>query len=127
MLDAVCERLSEFGYSAGADDARRLEFLVEKVENTVLDFCNVPELPAGLYHAAVDRVAADFLLEKKAAGGLEELELEAAVKQVQEGDTSVTYAFGDGSLTPEARLDALIAGLREDFDRRLAVWRRVRW
>ena len=38
--------------------------------------------------------------------------MSAAVKQVQTGDTNITFAIGQGSMTPEQRLDSLIAYLR---------------
>lgn len=51
--------------------------------------------------------AGQYLQAKKAAGCLEMegINLEPVAKQIQEGDTSVSFAVGEGSLTPEQRLD----------------------
>ena len=55
------------------------------------------------------------------------LDIDAAVKQIQEGDTSVTFAFGDGSSTPEKRLDLLIAFLMQNGKEQFVHYRRLRW
>lgn len=127
MLERIIERLSSLGYGVGADDEWTLEFILDRVESQIRNKCNIPEIPGELSPAAVDLAVSQFLLEKKATGGLEGFDLESAVKQVQEGDTSVTYALGEGSLTPEARLDALIGWLVQSCEDELAAWRRIRW
>ena len=63
----------------------------------------------------------------KNLGQLDGFDLEAAVKQITEGDTSVTFAVGEGSQTPEQRLDRLIAGLLEGRKDELYRYRRFVW
>lgn len=55
------------------------------------------------------------------------MDLDAAVKQIQEGDTSVTFAAGEGSQTPEQRLDSLIDRLTAGREKELVRYRRLIW
>jgi hypothetical protein len=54
-------------------------------------------------------------------------DVSAAVKSIQEGDTSVTFAFCSGDLTPEKRLDLLISYLKGDESGTLASYRKLQW
>ncbi|HUM42445.1 MAG TPA: hypothetical protein PKI14_05825, partial [Fervidobacterium sp.] len=66
---------------------------------------------------------------KKGIGQLQglDIDIDAAVKQIQEGDTNVTFAFGNGSMTPEQRLDSLIAYLMTSGKSQFVHYRRLRW
>jgi len=69
----------------------------------------------------------EYLSMKKGSGQLEGFDLDAAVKQIQEGDTNITFAIGEGSATPEQRLNALIdymlnGRLGEIYRFRRLVW-----
>ena len=64
---------------------------------------------------------------KKDSGQLGEFDLDAAVKSIQEGDTNITYAIGDGNLTPEQRLDNLIEHLMNGRTREFIRYRRLIW
>lgn len=88
-----------------------------------------PPFPEGLENIAVSMAAGFFLAAKKAAGqlNLEGVDLDAAVKQIQEGDTSVTFAAGEGSQTPEQRLDSLIDRLTAGREKELVRYRRLIW
>lgn len=88
-----------------------------------------PPFPAGLKNIAVSMAAGFFLAAKKAAGqlNLAGVDLDAAVKQIQEGDTSVTFAAGEGSQTPEQRLDSLIDRLTAGREKELVRYRRLIW
>jgi len=127
MMERICERLSSFGYDALEDDTWTLTFVLEKVEQRICNICNVSQVPHELLWVATDLVVSEFLLAKKATGGEDCFDLSPAVKQVQEGDTSVTYAFGDGSLTPEARLDAALREMARVSEDELTAWRRMKW
>lgn len=104
-----------------------LDFVIQGVEGTIRNETNQQGIPDGLKLAAVYMAAGQYLLLMKGAGKLEGFDLDAAVKQIQEGDTSVTYAVGEGSQTPEQRMDDLLNWLtgygREQFSRyRRLVW-----
>lgn len=131
MLDTetVKERLKSFGYEVRAEDAFALTFCIEKVQNTIKNEINAKDIPEGLEHIAVDMAAGEFLLSKKtfAPSEIEGLDLDYAVKQIQTGDTNTVFATGEGSLTPEQRLNSFINYLltygREEF----SCYRKIRW
>lgn len=127
MLEDVTKRLASFGYEVTEADAWVLGFIIQKVENYIKDNCNVDVVPEGLHQIAVDMVVGEFLLGKKSTGQLEGFDLEAAVKQIHEGDTSVTFAIGDGSKTPEERLDELILYLMNYGKGKFAAYRCIKW
>ena len=104
MLDRVKTRLQSFGYVMKDGDEVILTFSVEKVTNTIKNDCNVSEIP-------------------DIAG----LDLDYAVKQLQEGDKNTVFATGEGSLTAEQRLNNFLNHLltygRDEF----SCYRRIRW
>jgi len=126
MLEDVTNRLASFGYAVTETDSWMLGFIIQKVENHIKNQCNTSTIPEGLHEIAVDMVVGEFLLGKKSIGQLTGFDLDAAVKSIQEGDTNVTFALGEGSKTPEGRLDALIGFLMHgeaDF----ASYRCIKW
>ena len=127
MLEDVKQRLSSFGYEVIEDDTWVLEFIIQKVENYIKSNCNIDAIPEGLHQIAVDMSVGEFLLGKKSTGQLTGIDLEAAIKQIQEGDTSVTFAIGDGSKTPEERLDNLISHLLNYGKGSFASYRCIQW
>lgn len=127
MLDDVMQRLESLGFTTIESDSFTLSFIIEKVENLIKYDCNVDQIPDGLHHIAVDMVAGEFLFNKKSSGQLTDVDLEAVVKQVQEGDTSVTYAIGEGSSTPEQRFDALVHYLVNHGKTNFASFRTIKW
>lgn len=127
MLEDVIKRLESFGYEVTEADNWMIEFLIQKVENSIKADCNINTIPEELHEIAVDMVVGEFLLNKKSRGQLEGFDLEAAVKQIHEGDTSVTFAIGDGSKTPEERLDELILYLMNYGKGKFAAYRCIKW
>ena len=128
MLDDVIALLDALNVAGAADDPL-LPYMVNSVTERVKNETNQSELPEGLHYVAVELVVGDYLTFKKNAGQLEidGLDLEAAVKQIQEGDTNTVFAIGDGSQTPEQRLDTLIARLTHDRSREFIRFRRIQW
>ncbi len=126
MREEAVKLLAALGVTVPDSDAV-LDFVIRGVEETIRNETNQKGVPDGLKTAAVYMAAGQYLLVMKGAGKLEGFDLEAAVKQIQEGDTSVTYAVGEGTKTTEQRLDALLSWLagcgREQFPRyRRLVW-----
>lgn len=129
MTGRFKERLECFGYKASDEDNALLELCRERVESGIRNFCNIPEnedLPRELYSVIADRVCGEFLFAKRNSGQLRlnEQALSAAVKQIVEGDVSVTFA--DGSSDGE-RLDGLINRLINSGEKELVRFRRIRW
>lgn len=123
ILEDVKKRLEALGYATTIADGWMLSFCFAKVEAHIKNSCNVSEVPEGLRSVAVDMVCGEFLLGKKQSGQSVGLEFEAVVKQITEGDTTVTF---DTSASAEAKYDALIAHLMHsevDF----AAYRCIRW
>ena len=129
MLEMVKERLKSFGYELQEGDEFALTFSVEKVTNTIKNDCNVSEIPDGLINIAVDMAVGEFLTVKKtfSPNDIAGLDLDYAVKQLQEGDKNTVFATGEGSLTAEQRLNNLLNYLltygRDEF----SCYRRIRW
>ena len=123
MYDDVVKRLESLGYVVVDTDRWLVEFAIDKTENTIKNGCNVGTIPDGLHHVAVDMACGEFLFAKKGSGQLNDFNVEAAVKQIKEGDTSITYAIGDTSIT----LDGLIKWLIENGKPQFVTYRRFVW
>ena len=129
MLEAVKQRLAAFGYEIKDGDEMLLSFSVQKAESTIKNDCNVADVPEGLFSIAVDMAVGEFLLAKKtfAPVDIEGLDLDTAVKQIQQGDTNTVFAVGEGSQTAEQRLDSLIDRLLNGGREQFSCDRRIRW
>ena len=129
MFKTAKERLIALGYDFKNSDKSLLSFAVQKAENTVKNECSLSEVPEGLLNVAVDMAAGEFLLSKKtfAPEDISELDLDAAVKSLQVGDTSTSFAIGEGSQTAEQRLDCLIDRLLNAGREQFSCYRRIRW
>lgn len=129
MKKRLRERLAAFGYEVQPADEALLGFALDKAVGSIKNDCNLADLPEGLQRIAVEWAAGEFLQAKKAFApdDLAGLDLEAAVKQIQAGDTTVVFAAGEGSQTPEQRLNGLINYLLSYGRSELACYRRFRW
>lgn len=96
MLEKVKERLESFGYILKDGDEAVIAFSVQKVEGTIKNDCNVPSIPDGLMNVAIDMAVGEFLTAKKtfSPDDIAGLDLDFAVKQIQEGDTNTVFATG---------------------------------
>ena len=64
-----------------------------------------------------------YVLKDDIAG----LDLDFAVKQIQEGDTNTVFATGEASLTPEQRLNNFLNYLLTHGRDEFSCYRRLRW
>lgn len=126
FIVAVLRRLETLSYLAKEEDAYPLAFSIVKTESTIKNACNIVSIPDGLRLVAVDMVCGEFLYSKKQTGGLEGFDLETAVKQVQAGDTNVTFAVEKGA-SVEQRLDALFSYLIGSGKGEFVCYRKIRW
>lgn len=126
MLEEVIGLLEAMGIFVVSDDAL-LAFMVKSVTERICNETNLLVIPEGLHYAAVEMVVGEYLSLKKGSGQLDGFDLDAAIKQIQEGDTSITYAVGEGSTTPEARLDGLISFLTKDRTPEFLRYRKLLW
>lgn len=122
------ELLSTAGYKLAEGDSMLIGIGAAHTEVEILHSCNLAAVPEELLTCASRLCAADFLRLKKAAGtldGFSGIDLTAAVKSIQEGDTSVSYDT-TGTASAEQRLDAWISAL-DSCRRQLIAYRRLAW
>lgn len=129
MLEQVKDRLQSLGYELQEEDEFSLTFCVQKVENTIKNDCNVSAVPEGLMNIAVDMAVGEFLTVKKtfSPDSIAGLNFDAAIKQIQTGDTNTVFAVGEGSLTAEQRLDNFLNYLLTYGREQFSCYRRIRW
>jgi hypothetical protein len=129
MLERIKERLQSIGYAVKDSDDIAINFAMQKVENTIKNDCNISAITDGLMNIAIDMVVGEFLMSKKtfAPDDLLNFNLDAAIKQIQEGDTNISFAVGEGSKTDEQRLDSFIDYLLNYGRDEFITYRRFRW
>lgn len=126
MRDQVISMLTALGVMGAGGDPL-LDIAISNVQYKVQNETNRKDMPEGLVSVAVYMTAGEYLNMKKCSGQLEGFDLEAAIKQIQEGDTNITFAVGDGSQTPEQRLTALIDYLINGRIGEIYRYRRIVW
>jgi len=126
LIEDIKNRLASFGYTLLDTDNFALEFVIDKVGNKIKNECNITEIPDGLYQVEIDRICGEFLFAKKQSGQLTEYDFDLIEKQIQDGDTTVTYAVEAGQ-TPEQRFDKLVRSLMDTGKGEFASFRRLRW
>lgn len=123
----VIDRLAQLGYTAKEVDYPQIDFELTKIINYVLNYCNITTIPEIVNPRIVDRVCSDFLYYKKNSGSLEGFNYDTVIKSIKEGDTTITYAVGQGEDTPENRFDSFVKSLERGFDKWITPHRRLRW
>ncbi|MBR3552480.1 MAG: hypothetical protein IKN72_03720 [Clostridia bacterium] len=127
----VLQRLSAFGLNVFAENDPDVLFAIGRAEEQILNDINCSEIPKGLKYVFIDLAVGLFLSDQKACGQLRlgAINFDAApAKSIKEGDVEVTFASAsDGSLTPEARFDALLDRLTHPSPGQLARYRRLAW
>lgn len=124
----IIERLDQLGYVADESDYNQIDYELNKIINYVINnFTRTPEIPEILDPRIIDRVCGEFLYFKKNSGSLEGFNYDAVIKSIKEGDTTLTYAVGQGEDTPENRFDSFVKDLERGFDKVLVPHRRLLW
>ena len=127
MRDKAVTMLTALGVAGAADDPL-LDIALNNVQWRIKNLSNLSEIPEGLESLAVSMVVGEYLNMKKCSGQLEGFDLDAAaVKSIQEGDTNITFALGEGSSTPEQRLNSLIDYLINGRIGEIYRYRRLVW
>lgn len=90
-----------------------LEFILEDVSETILNYCNLEELPQGLINTAY-RMAIDLYRYDRPG----EDNIPVTVSSISEGDTSTGFTNA---------ADALNGGLLKDYQGQLNRYRKLRW
>lgn len=125
--ELVIMRLKQLGYTSTMEDYDHIDFEMTKTLNYVKNYCNINTIPEILDYRITDRICADFLYYKKNSGSLEGFNYDSVIKQIKEGDTTISYAVGQGEDTPENRFDSFVKQLERGFDKWITPHRRLRW
>lgn len=123
----IIDRLAQLGYTATETDYAQIDFELQKIINYVINNFTRKDVPEILEPRIIDRVCSDFLYYKKNSGSLDGFNYDSVIKQIKEGDTSITYAVGQGEDTPENRFDNFVKSLERGFDKWCAPWRSIKW
>ncbi len=128
MRDEALVIFGALGATWAGDDPL-FDFVVGATIQTILNITGHSSLPEGLNHVAAYRAAGQYLSALKGSGRLDlaSVDLGAVAKQIQEGDTSVTFASGEGSKTPEQRLDVLIDCMISYGEKEINRYRKLVW
>lgn len=130
FIEKILQRLISFGYTPNEKDSWMITFCMQKVENHIKNSCNISEIPDELKEIEIERICGEFLFSKKQTGQLNAengFDVEMAIKQVQAGDTNVTFAVGEGSETLETKLNALISYLIDYGESDFICYRQIKW
>ena len=128
MREKVVTLLTALGMTETDSDAL-LDVVMENVQWRIKNETNQNTIPEGLEGVAVNMAVGEYLSLKKNSGQLDVagLDLDVAVKSIQEGDTNTTFAIGEGSATPEQRLESLIQYLNHGRSGEFLRYRRLIW
>lgn len=130
IYDGVVMRLKFFKYDVPESEKSIIDYVILKVLSSVNNKTNqcytTDDIPYGLYSIIVDKVVGEFLMFKKNMGDISEIDLSPMEKQVQMGDTSITYAI-ENVISPEKRFDILVSFLISSRDDELLKYRRLAW
>jgi len=122
------EELTAFGYTITDSDDALISLCVQKVEAYIENDINQGTVPNGLMPFAADMVCGEFLRIKKTFSpeSITGLDLSAAVKRIQVGDTSTEFA-ADSSQTATGQLDSAISALQNSGKSQMPCFRKLRW
>jgi len=122
MFVKIVEKLTALGYEVKTADEWLINHCIDKVNQAIMNDCNIDDIPDALSHVVIERVCGEFLFLKRGMGQLD-IDVEPAAKRIKEGDTDVTFAIEEEAIT----LDGLIAALREYGRSQLVRFRRLVW
>ena len=128
FITKVLNRLQSFGYIPAESDAWIITFCIDKVDNQIMNSCNILKIPNKLIEVEIDRICGEFLFSKKQSGQLTAkngFNIEMAVKQIQAGDTNVQFADDQDSI--ETKLNTLISHLINSGENELVCFRQLKW
>lgn len=123
----IIDRLLQLGYTATEADYDTIDFELKSVVNYTLNYCNITAIPELVEPQLINKVCSNFLYYKKNSGSLDGFNYDLVIKSIKEGDTTLTYAVGQGEDTPENRFDAFVRKLELAYDKWITPYRRLRW
>lgn len=124
FIDLVLNRLKSFTYEVVEGDEFLIAFLIQKIENTVKNECNITEIPNGLVYVAVDMICGEILMNKKQTNSLGDgFSIDSALKNVKLGDTTVQF---EGE-SDETKLNSLTNYLMNCGINEFVCYRKIKW
>lgn len=130
IQEGIVTRLQAFKYNVQENETSILDYLtlktISSINNLTNQFYTADTIPQNLYSIVVDKIVGEFLLFKKNTGDIPSLDLSPVEKQIQAGDTSITYAV-ENITSPEKMYDLLIDYLISSRDKELMKYRRLVW
>ncbi len=124
FIDLVLNRLKSFTYEVVEGDEFLIAFLIQKIENTVKNECNITEIPNGLVYVAVDMICGEILMNKKQTNSLgDSFSIDSALKNVKLGDTTVQF---EGE-SDETKLNSLTNYLMNCGINEFVCYRKIKW
>lgn len=124
MTKEVMEFLDKIQCVVYPGDETLIGILIDKVGSDLRSVTNLDEIPEDLHEDYVLAVAGELLLIKKGSGQLDLSALSFdGIKQISEGDTSVTFADDE---TAEGKFNSLIAYLL-NWQEKAKRFRRMVW
>lgn len=125
----LLSRLDCFGYKVTESDDWCLSFSINKIINHIKNVCNIKTIPKELEELVIDKIVGELFFSKKQSNqlDLDSMKFDIAVKSLQMGDASISFATGEGSSTDEDKLNALINYLINKGEKDLICFRKLRW
>ena len=94
LIIEIKERLNSLGYNVTDADDKSIKLSIRKVEQYILHWCNIDEIPYCLQDVVIERVCGEFLLEKASFNQLDEDLVGSLVKTTKIGDTEIQHQVG---------------------------------
>jgi len=124
MKEKLLKRLDELNITYVPEDEGLLKSMLKGAKRRLLAETGQHKLPEALKTVMIDMAAGEYLLFRKSMGSLEGFDCEHAIRQMSQGDTSITYAIANEGQAP---VDALAQRLLTPPPALITAWRRVRW
>ena len=125
LTEEIKNRLTSLGYLSTDADDKSIKFQIDKVEQYILHWCNIDEVPDCLKYVVIERVCGEFLLDKASFNQLDETLVESLVKSTKIGDTEINYQVG--ATTPLDILRSQCKNLASYGKTELITHRRLPW
>jgi len=124
VIDMAVNKLDALGCIKNSSDDWALKYAYDRACSYVQAQANLKKIPCELKTVLVDLTVSEFLSYKKVSGGFSALDTERTVKQIQEGDISVTYSDCDSY---DTRFDKLISQMKDNALAEILSYRRLKW
>ena len=117
-------RLGELGIVPPEQDEALLDTMLQGARRYLLARIGQEMLPEDAEAIVVDIAAGEYLLWRQGKGDLDGFEAEYAIRQMSQGDTSITYAVANEGMNST---EMLIQRLLNPPEAVINRWRRIRW